>query len=81
VQAPEIEDEPRRDAEIDEIGKRIEFGAEARRALEDTRDAAVETVKNGGGDNGVDRVFEAAFDGETDRRQPERQREQRDQIR
>ena len=46
MQAPEIEEEPRRDAEIDEIGKRIEFGAETGRAAQSPRDASVEPVEN-----------------------------------
>ena len=46
VQAPEIEDQRRRDAEIDEVGEAVELGAEARRALEHARDAPVDAVEH-----------------------------------
>ena len=46
VQDPDIEHERRRDAEIDEIGKRIELGAEPRRPVERARDASVEPVEH-----------------------------------
>ena len=46
VEAPEIEHDARRDAEIDEIGEQIELGAEARGALERPRDTAVEPVEH-----------------------------------
>ena len=51
LQPPEVEDQPRRHAEIDEIGEQIEFGAETRRAFERPRDAAVEPVEHGGGND------------------------------
>ena len=52
VQAPEIKDQRRRDAEIDEIGKAVEFGAEARRSLQQPRQAAVDAVEDRGENDG-----------------------------
>ena len=80
VQVGEIEHERRRDAEIDEIGERIELGAEPRRALERARDPAVEAVEHGGGDDGDDRPFDRALHREADRGQAEAERQQRDEI-
>ena len=46
MQAPEIEDQRRRDAEIDEVGQAVELGAEARGAFEEARQAAVDAVED-----------------------------------
>ena len=62
VQAPEIEDQRRRHAEIDEVGQAVELGAEARGALEHARDAAVDAVEHGGEDDRAERQFEPALD-------------------
>ena len=47
----------RRDAEVDEVGKRIEFRAEPRSALESPRNSAVETVEDRRARNCADRPF------------------------
>src|SRR4029077_5557087 len=57
VQAPVIEDKPGRDAEVHEIGKAVEFGAEARRALDHARDAAIDRIEHGGEHDRTERQF------------------------
>ena len=69
VQSPEIQDQRRRNAEIDEVREAVEFGAEPRRALEHARDAAVDAVEQRREDDAGERPVEAAFGGEPDRRQ------------
>ena len=80
VEPGEIEHDPRRDAEIDEVGERIEFRAEARSAFERARDPAVEAVEHRRGGDRAHRPFDRALEGEADRRQPEAERQQRDEI-
>ena len=48
MQLPEVQDQTGRDAEIDEVGEAVEFGAEFRLALDHARDTAIETVEHGG---------------------------------
>ena len=48
VESPEIQDQSGRDAEIDEIRKAVEFGAEARRALDHARNAPVDRIEHRG---------------------------------
>ena len=81
VQAPEIQDEPGHHAEIDEVGKAVEFGAEFRLALEKARQPPVDAVENGGEHDGAERPFQPAFDRKADRGQPRAKRKQRDDIR
>ena len=81
VQPPEIEDQRRRDAEIEEIGEAVELGAEARRALEHARDAPVDAVEQRGEHDRVERPFELALDRQPDPGQAGAEREQRDQVR
>jgi hypothetical protein len=80
VQIPEIEDQRRRDAEIDEIGETVELGAEPRRALEHARDAPVDAVEHGRKHDGAERDLEPAFDREPDGGQSGAQRQQGDQV-
>src|SRR5262249_8002410 len=81
VQAPEVEDHRRRDAEIDEVGEAVELGAEPRRALEQPCDASVDAVEHRGEHDRRDRPFELALRGEADRGQPRAQGWQRDDVR
>ena len=80
LQAPEIEDQRRRHAEIDEVGEAVELGAEARGALEHARDAAVDAVEQRRHHDRGDRPVDLAFDRDADGGQPRAQRQQRDQI-
>ena len=68
VQAPEIEDQPRRAAEVDEVGEAVELGAEPRLALDQARDAAVDAVERRGEHDRRQRPFELALEREPDRR-------------
>ena len=45
AEAPVEDQESRRDAEVHEVGEAVEFGAEARRRLQQPRDAAVDAVE------------------------------------
>ncbi len=81
MQIPEIENERGRDAEIDEIGKRIEFRPEARGAAQRARQTPVEPIENGGDDDGKHRNLKLAFRGKANAGQAHRQREERDHIR
>ena len=81
VQVGDEQHESRRDAEIDEIGERIELRPEARGALQRARDAAVEAVKDGGADDGDHRPFDRPFHREPYRRQAETQSQQRYDVR
>ena len=55
VQPPEIEDQRRRHAEIDEIREAVELGAEARGSLQKPRQPAVDGLEDGGENNGGER--------------------------
>ena len=81
VQSPEIEDQRRRDAEIDEVGKAVELGAEARGALEEPRQPAVDAVEDCGEHDGREREIVALLERHADRGEPRAQREQRDDVR
>ena len=59
VERPDIDQDRRGDAEIDEIGERIELGAEARRRLQEARDAPVDAVEGGGDGDQRDGQLEA----------------------
>ena len=72
VERPVEHDDGRRHAEIDEIGKRIELGAESRRGLEQPRDAAVDAVEKGGEHQRGDGQVPAMLDGHADRGQARR---------
>ena len=80
VQAPKIEDERRRDPKIDEVGKRVEFGAKPRSSAQHPRDPSVQSIQNGGGDDRDNGGLELAFDREPDRGEAHAQREQGDEI-
>ena len=58
VQVGHIQHQRRRDAEVDEVGQRIEFGAEARSAFQRPRDSPVETVEHGCGGDRAHRPFD-----------------------
>ena len=80
MQRPQIQQQSRRDAEIDEIGKRVEFGAKARRAFQRARKASIESIEHRRRHHRRHGGFETPFDRIADRGQPHRQREQRDEI-
>ena len=81
VQAPEIQDQARRAAKVDEIGKAVELGAEARLALDHARDPAVDAVEEGGEHDQAERQFEPLLECEPNRGEARAQREQRDHVR
>ena len=80
VQAPEIEDQRRRDAEIDEVGQAVELGAEARGAFEEPRQAAVDAVEKGGEDDRGERQHIAVLERHADRGEAGAERQQRDDV-
>lgn len=80
VQAPKIEEERRCNAEIDEIGERIEFGTKTRRPAERPRDAPVEPVEDRSREDGQYRAVVIAFRRNSDRGETERQRDQGHEI-
>ena len=80
VQLPEIQDQSGRDAEIDEVGEAVEFGAEFRLALDHARDAAVDAIEHGGEHDRRHRQLHPPFGGQPDRGQPGADRQQRDEI-
>ena len=45
MQIPEINDERRGNSEIDEIGKTIELGSEARSSLKQAGDTAIDAIE------------------------------------
>ena len=81
MQVGDEQDEGRRDAEVDEIGKQIEFRAEARGALERPGDPPVEPVEHRRAGDGAHRPFDRALHRQADRGQAEAQREQRHDVR
>ena len=72
VQAPQIEDQRGRAAEIDEIRQTVEFGAEARLALDQARDPAVDAVEGGGEHDCRQRQFQLLLERQPDRGQSRR---------
>ncbi len=80
VQTPEIEDQRRRDAEIDEVGQAVELGAEARGSLEEPRQAAVDTVEDRREHDGREREHIAVLERHADRGQAGAQRQERHQF-
>ncbi len=81
VERPEVEGHRRRDAEAQEVGQRIQLGAELRRAFEDAGDAAVEAVEHAGDDDGENRRFPPLLQGEAERRQSAGERQERQRVR
>ena len=81
LQSPEIKDQARRDAEIDEVREAVELGAEARRALDHARDAPVDRIEHRGEHDRAERQLVAPLEREADAGQPGAQREQRDHVR
>ena len=64
VQAPEIQHQRRGDAEGKEVGQTVELGAEARGALQQPRQAAVDAVDGAGGHDQHRRVLPSSLEGE-----------------
>ncbi len=67
MQSPEVQHQRRRHAEIDEIGKAVELGAETRRALEHAGNPAVDAVEQGGKYDCCDGPLELVLDRQTNR--------------
>ncbi|MET3310334.1 hypothetical protein ABIF41_002175 [Bradyrhizobium japonicum] len=80
VQLPEIQHQPGRDAEIDEVGEAVELRPELGLALDHARDAAVDAVQRGGEHDGVDGERHPPLDRQPDRRQAGADRQQRDDV-
>ena len=80
VQVGDVEHERRRDAEVDEVGERIELGAEARGSLQRPRDPSVETVEHGGARDRAHRPFDRPLHRQADRGQAKAEREQGDDV-
>ncbi len=80
VQVGDVQHQRRRDAEVDEVGKRIEFGAEPRGSLQSARDSPVEAIKNRRASDRADRPVDRSLHRQADRRQAQAKREQRDEI-
>ena len=81
VQAPEIEDQRRRDAEIDEVRETVEFGTEAGRSLEEARQTAVDAIEDRREHDPGQRQRIAVFEGHADGGQARAHREQSHEIR
>src|SRR5215468_4833114 len=81
MQGPEIKRHPRRDAEIHEVSKAVELGAEARSAFEKPRHPPVDAVEHSREYDCINRPFERAFCGKSNRRQPRAKRKQGDDVR
>ena len=80
VEQEGVEDERRRDAEIDDVGQRIHLRAELRRRLQHAREAPVDAVEEGGEQHHGDRDLEAALEGEADAGQAGADGQHGDQI-
>ncbi len=81
MQAPEIEDQRRGNAEIHEVGEAVELGAEARGSLQQPRQTAVDAIENGGEHDRRQRQLVAVLERQADRGQSGAQRQQRDDVR
>ena len=81
LQAPVEQDQAGRDAEVDEIDKAVELGAEARGALDHARDAAVDRIEHRGEHDRGERQLVALVEREPDAGQTRAEREQRDDVR
>ncbi len=66
AEPPGEDQECRRHAEVDEIGEAVELGAEARRRLEQARNAAVDAVEHCGEHDRRQRQLVAPLDGHAD---------------
>ncbi len=80
VQAPEIEDEARRDAEIEEVREAVEFRAEAGRTLDHAGNAPVHRIEHGGENDCAERKLVAAFKRKADAGQAGTQRQKGDDV-
>jgi hypothetical protein len=69
-----------RDAEVEEIGERIELRAETGGALERARDPPVEAIENRRAGDRANRPFDRSFHGEADRSHAEAERDQRHDV-
>jgi len=69
VQVGDVQHQRRRDAEVDEVGKRIEFGPEPRGSLQSARDSPVEAIKHRRAGDRAHRPVDRSFHRQADRRQ------------
>ena len=81
VQAPEVEDQRRGYAEIDEIRQAVELGAKARGSFQEPRQAAVDAIKNGGEHDSRERKRIAVLERHANGGEPGAKREQSDEVR
>src|SRR5208282_1966288 len=81
VQAPEVEDQRRRDAEIDEVGQAVQLGAEARGSLQEPRQTAVDAVEDGGEYNCRERENIMVLERHADSGQAGAERQERNDVR
>ena len=77
AEPPDEEEDGGRDAELHEVGERIELLAELRRGAEIAREAAVEPVEDDGEDDRGDNQVEAVLHRHADGGQPGAERQQR----
>ena len=80
VERPDIDKDGRCHAEIDEVGERVEFGAEARGALEKARQPPVGRIEQNGENDSAHRQFETALDSQPDGGDAAAQRQQGYQV-
>ena len=80
LHAPQVQHDRGRDAEADEVGKRIELGAELAGALEHAGDAPVQGVEDGGDDDGDDRRLPLVLQAEAHRGHAGRQRQHGEDV-
>ena len=78
AERPGEDDNCRSDAEIDEIGERIQLRSETRSCLEQPCYPAIDCIENGGQDNRPDRDIVAMLDGHADGGEPGAQCQQRE---
>ena len=80
IQLPEIQDQSRRDAEIDKIREAVEFCPEFRLTLDHARDTTVYAIEHRGEYDGRNSQLHPPLGGETDGRQSRADRQQGDDV-
>ena len=81
VQAPEIQHQRRGHAEGEEVGQTVELGAEARGALQQPRQAAVDAVDRAGDHDQHRRVLPSSLEGEAHGGEPGAEAEHGEDVR
>ncbi len=80
VQQKDVEDERGRNTEIDDVGKRVHLHPEARRRLQETRDASVYAVEEGGQQDHRNRELETILESQADARKTRTDRQNGDHV-